>query len=325
MSGIVVIGIGSAVPERVLTNADLEKLVDTSNEWIVARTGIRTRHIAGKGENTSDLGTAAARKALEMAGLEATDVDIIILGTITPESGMPSTACMVQKKLGATASFAFDINAACSGFLYGLDMAEKYISADPALKILVIGAETLSNRTQWSDRSTCVLFGDGAGAVIVTGRQDGKGGMTSRLFSDGRLYKLLHMTPSPGMNPELSGDVEGVPYIKMEGREVFRYAVRALQEAAYSVLEAAGVGLEDVDLIIPHQANIRILKNLTERLGLDREKLYINVDKYGNTSAASIPIALDEAYLNGYIHENSLVLLCGFGGGFTWGASLLRW
>ncbi|MFP3983689.1 MAG: beta-ketoacyl-ACP synthase III [Desulfurivibrionaceae bacterium] len=325
MTGIVVIGTGSAVPERVLTNADLEKLVDTSNEWIVARTGIRTRHIAGKGENTSDLGTAAARKALEMAGLEATDVDIIIMGTITPESGMPSTACLVQKKLGANASFAFDINAACSGFLYGLDMAEKYILTDPALKILVIGSETLSDRTHWEDRSTCVLFGDGAGAVVVTGSQDGRGGMTSRLFSDGSLYKLLHMTPSRGMNPDLSGEAEEAPYIKMEGREVFRYAVRALQEAAYSVLEAAGVELGDVDLIIPHQANIRILNNLTERLGLDREKLYINVDKYGNTSAASIPIALDEAYLNGYIHENSLILLCAFGGGFTWGASLLRW
>ncbi len=325
MSGLVVIGTGSAVPERILANEDLEKLVDTSNDWIIARTGIRTRHIAGKGENTSDLGSAAGKRALEMAGLEAHEVDIIIVGTITPDSGMPSTACMVQNKLGATAAFAFDINAACSGFLYSLDIAEKYIQTDPALNILVIGAETLSDRTQWEDRATCVLFGDGAGAVVVTGSQGERSGMTSRLFSDGRLHNLLHMSPGPGMNPELSGDVKEDPSIRMEGREVFRYAVLALHDAVHSVLDSAGLGLEDVDLVIPHQANIRILQNLAERLNLDREKLYINVDKYGNTSAASIPIALDEANRKGLLHKDDQILICAFGGGFTWGASLFKW
>ncbi len=314
-----------ALPERVLTNEDLEKLVDTSKDWIITRTGIKTRCIAGKGENTSDLGTAAAKKALEMAGLEAAEIDIVIVATITPDSGMPSTACMVQKKLRATSAFAFDINAACSGFLYALDIAEKYILTDPSLKILVIGAETLSNRTQWQDRTTCVLFGDGAGAVVVTGDPNESGGMTSRLFSDGRLHKLLHMSPYPGMNRELSGKVTEGPAIKMEGREVFRCAVRAMQESVCTVLDEAGVRLEDVDLIIPHQANIRILQNLAERLGLEKEKLYINVNKYGNTSAASIPIALDEANWGGRIHKNDLVLICAFGGGFTWGASLFRW
>jgi len=325
MSGIVVIGTGSAVPERILTNEDLEKLVDTSNDWIITRTGIRTRYIAGKEENTSDLGAAASRHALDMAGLDPDEVDIIILGTITPDVGMPSTACLVQKKLGTRAAFAFDINAACSGFLYALDMAEKYIQADPTLKILVIGAETLSNRTQWEDRTTCVLFGDGAGAVVVTGSHNAKGGMTSRLFSDGRLHHLLYMSPSRGMNPGLSAEVEEGSCIKMEGHEVFRYAVRALQDSICAVLDTSGVGLEEVDLIIPHQANIRILQNLAERLNLDKEKLYINVDKYGNTSAASIPIALDQANRDGLIHENNRILLCAFGGGFTWGACMFRW
>lgn len=325
MSGIAIIGTGSALPAHVLTNKDLEKLVDTSDDWIISRTGIKTRHIAGKGEKTSDLGTAAAEKALEMAGLEAAEVDMIIVGTITPDSGMPSTACMLQKNLGANRAFAFDINAACSGFLYALDMAEKYLLADPLLKILIVGAETLSNRTQWEDRTTCVLFGDGAGAVVVTGSQDQDSGMISRLFSDGRLHNLLRMTPCPGTNKALSGELEKGPWIKMEGREVFRYAVRALQEAVDFVLDEAGLELGEVDLIIPHQANIRILQNLAERMNLDKEKLYINVDKYGNTSAASIPIALDEANRNGLIDKDSLILICAFGGGFTWGASLLRW
>lgn len=325
MSGIAIIGTGSALPAHVLTNKDLEKLVDTSDDWIISRTGIKTRHIAGKGEKTSDLGTAAAEKALEMAGLEAAEVDMIIVGTITPDSGMPSTACMLQKNLGANRAFAFDINAACSGFLYALDMAEKYILADPLLKILIVGAETLSNRTQWEDRTTCVLFGDGAGAVVVTGSQDQDSGMISRLFSDGRLHNLLRMTPCPGTNKDLSGELEKGPWIKMEGREVFRYAVRALQEAVDFVLDEAGLEIGEVDLIIPHQANIRILQNLAERMNLDKEKLYINVDKYGNTSAASIPIALDEANRNGLIDKDSLILICAFGGGFTWGASLLRW
>jgi 3-oxoacyl-[acyl-carrier-protein] synthase-3 len=322
---MMIIGTGSALPERVLTNSDLEKMVETSDEWITSRSGIKTRRIAGKGEETSQLATAAAKRALDMADIKAEQLDMVIVGTITCEISMPSCACLVQKNIGAENAFAFDINSACCGFLYGLDIAEKYIKANPDMHILVIGAENLSSRVNWQDRNTCVLFGDGAGAAVVSGATEGRGMISGNMFSDGRLYKLLHMNSAPSLNPDIAiPDYDG-SYIKMAGRDVFKYAVRALSDAVSGVLSQENITLDDVDIIVPHQANIRILRSLAERLEVPLEKLYINVFKYGNTSAASIPIALDEANRSGRLNEGEIVLLCAFGGGFTWGASLLRW
>ncbi|MCK5194336.1 MAG: ketoacyl-ACP synthase III [Desulfobulbaceae bacterium] len=325
MNRMMIIGTGAALPERVLTNFDLEKMVETSDEWITSRSGIKTRRIAGKGEETSKLATSAAKKALEMAGLGPEDLDMIVVGTITSEITMPSCACLVQKDLGAVNAFAFDINSACCGFLYGLDIADKYIKANPDLNVLVIGAENLSARVNWQDRNTCVLFGDGAGAAIVSGATPGRGMIVGKMFSDGNLYKLLWMNSAPSLNPALANPDHDGSYIKMAGRDVFKYAVRALAESVTDVLNQENLDIEDVDVIVPHQANIRILKSLADRLNIPLEKLYINVYKYGNTSAASIPIALDEANRAGLLQEGKIVLLCAFGGGFTWGASLLRW
>ena len=335
-----VCGTGSYLPESRLSNHDLEKMVETSDEWISTRTGIRSRRIAGAGEITSVLATRAARAALAAAGVRAEDIGLIVVATITAASPMPSCACRVQREIGADKAVAFDIGAACSGFVYGVDIVEKYIRANPGLKALVIGAETLSNRVDWSDRNTCVLFGDGAGAAVICGDSSGRGVLASRLFSDGRLGELLHMTPAAGSNPYLGGtppEGDGVDfsrlgrgngegsYIKMAGREVFRNAVRAMEDVVERVLADVGLTGDDIDLLIPHQANIRILENLAGRLGGDRGKIYINVDKYGNTSAASIPIALDEAVREGRVRPGDLVMLCAFGGGFTWGAQIIRW
>ncbi len=325
MMRMTVIGTGSALPDRILSNADLEKMVDTSDEWITTRTGIKNRRIATSGEETSKLAAAAGRRALEMAGISAAALDIIIVGTITSEIGMPSCACLVQKELGATNAFAFDLNAACSGFLYSLDLAEKYIKDDPGRTILVIGAETLSTRVNWQDRNTCVLFGDGAGACVVTGSNSGHGMLAGRLFSDGSLYELLFMNSAPSMNRDLQQPDYDGSYIKMAGRDVFKHAVRSMEDAVRSVLAQKQLTVSDVSLIIPHQANIRILQSLADRLAIPLEKIYINLDKYGNTSAASIPIALDEANREGRIREGEYLLLCAFGGGFTWGAALFRW
>lgn len=326
MSRMKIVGTGSALPAKVLSNADLERMVETSDEWITTRTGIRTRRIAGPGEETSRLAAAAGRRALEMAGLEATDLDLIVVGTITPEMTMPSAACLVQQELGAVNAFAFDLNAACSGFLYGLDVADKYVRNDPSLKALVIGAETLSTRVDWQDRNTCVLFGDGAGACVVTGGAEaGRGYLAAKLYADGSLWELLHLEGAASRNPDLKRPGQDDPAIKMVGREVFKHAVRAMAGAARQAMSEAGVEAEQLRLVIPHQANIRIIKSLAEYLSLPLEKIYVNVDKYGNTSAATIPIALDEANRDGRLRPGDLLLLCSFGGGFTWGASLIRW
>jgi len=325
MSRAVIIGTGSCLPERILTNADLEKMVDTSDEWITTRTGIKTRHIARAGEETSKLASVAARRALEMAGVTPAEVDMIVVGTISCEKAMPSCACLVQKELEAVNAFAFDINAACSGFLYGLDLADKYIHHNPDMKILVIGAENLSARTNWQDRNTCVLFGDGAGACLVTGNDQGRGILASKLYADGRLWELLHMDSAPSLNPDLCTLPSDGPFIKMVGKDVFRYAVRAMTEAITAVLEKEGLFLADISLIVPHQANIRILKSLADYLNVPLEKIYINVHKYGNTSAATVPIAMDEANREGRLQQGDLLLICTFGGGFTWGAALVRW
>jgi len=334
MTGAIIVGTGSYLPERVLTNNDLEKMVDTSDEWITTRTGIRSRRIAGPGEETSTMAATAAKRALDMAGLAAEDVDLIIVGTITPEKAMPSCACLVQEKIGAVNATAFDVNAACSGFLFGLDVADKYIKADPGKKILVIGAETLSARVNWQDRNTCILFGDGAGACVVTGGAPGSGIVDSRLYSDGRLWNLLYLDSMPRrvcpVVPPAAHGAAGITNsessaIQMQGRDVFKYAVRAMAQAVTELLAGAGVAIEEISIMIPHQANIRILKSLAERLGVPFEKMYVIVQKYGNTSAASVPITIDEANRAGRLLRGDLVLFCVFGGGFTWGTTLMRW
>ncbi len=320
-----VLGTGSHLPKRILPNSELEAMVDTSDEWITTRTGIKTRHIAGAGEETSHLAVKAAQNALEMAGLDAKDLDLIIVGTISSEVAMPSCACLVQKELGAVNAFAYDLNAACSGFLYGMDMADAYLCRNSAMKILVIGAETLSSRTNWQDRNTCILFGDGAGACIVTGAEPGSGVLASKLYADGNLHELLCMDSARGMNPDLSNADNQGSYIKMAGRDVFKHAVRAMYKAVTEVLQDAEIDKDDIKVFIPHQANIRILYSLLERLDIPVEKAYINMTKYGNTSAASIPIALDEVNRDGRLEKGDLVLFCAFGGGFTWGAAVVRW
>ena len=325
MKNSFVLGTGSCLPKRVLTNAELEGMVDTSDEWISTRTGIKTRRISGPGEETSKLAAAAARQALEMAGLTAADIDIILLATVSSEMSMPSCACLVQKELGALNAFAFDLNAACSGFVYGLDLADAYLKRDPALKIMVIGAETLSSRVNWQDRDTCVLFGDGAGACLVSGTTNGSGLIASKMFSDGRLFDLLRMDSARGMNPDLCNAQNQGSFITMIGRDVFRYAVRAMVGAVEHVLAQSGLAADDIALFIPHQANIRIVNSMIERLAVPAEKIYVNIDKYGNTSAASIPIALDEANREGRLRKGDLLLCCAFGSGFTWGASIIKW
>lgn len=323
--GTVVLGTGSCLPEKVLTNLELESIVDTSAEWIKSRTGIESRHIGGKGEKTYQLATQAAQKALEFAGVAAEEIGLIVLGTISSHMLMPSSACFVQKELGARNAFAYDINAACSGFLYGMDLADKYIKADHSMKVLVIGAETLSSRLNWQDRNTCILFGDGAGAAVLGYSATDRGIIGSNMHSDGSLWELLCMHAPQSFNPDLV--VEGNPgaYIQMEGREVFKHAVRAMADAVSGLLEREKISRESLNLVIPHQANMRILNNLIDRLHIPQSKVFINVSKYGNTSAASIPIALDEAHSSGLIAQGDTILFCSFGGGFTWGATLIKW
>ncbi len=323
--GTVVLGTGSCLPERVLTNKELETIVNTSADWIKTRTGIESRHIGGRGEQTYQLAANAAKMALAAAGVSAKELGLIVLGTISSHMLMPSSACFVQKEIGATNAFAYDLNAACSGFLYGLDLADKYIRADHSMKILVIGAETLSGRLNWQDRNTCILFGDGAGAAVFGHSDNERGVIGSNLLSDGSLWDLLYMHAPESLNSDLLVEGNTGAFIQMEGREVFKHAVRAMEDAVRGLLQKQNIDINAIDFVIPHQANMRILNNLIERLGLPRRKVFINVSKYGNTSAASIPIALDEANRNGLIAEGDNVLFCSFGGGFTWGATLIKW
>ncbi len=323
MNHAAVIGTGSCLPKRIVSNLDLEKIVDTSDEWITSRTGIKTRRIAGPGEENFHLAARAARQALDMADVSAQALDLILVATITPHMIMPSCACFVQAEIGAEKAFAFDINAACSGFLYGLDLADKYISTNPDMKILLIGSETLSARVNWHDRNTCILFGDGAGAVVVSGSND-RGIRASKLYSDGRLWNLLYMNSADSMNPELQQDQEGC-YMQMSGPDVFKFAVRSMEDSIHRLLHQENISIDDLALVIPHQANVRILNKLSERLSIPDDKMFINVDRYGNTSAASIPIALDEVNRKNGLHKDDMILLCSFGGGFTWGALLMQW
>ncbi len=321
-----IVGTGSCVPEKVLTNKDLEQIIDTSDEWITTRTGIKERHIAQEGENNSDLAVGAARRALEMAGIPPADLDLIIAGTLTPDMPMPSVACLVQKELGAKRAGAMDISATCSGFLYSLSVADKFVRCSPDTKVLVIGSEVLSRRTNWQDRTTCVLFADGAGAAVVTGARGENGIVSTHLHADGSVWELLTIKGLGTAHPVDESILEkGWQYIEMQGRDVFKHAVKALESVAFEALDASGWTLEDIDLLIAHQANIRILEHLRERLSLPKDKVFINIHKYGNTSAASIPIALDEANRQGRLKAGDKVLMISFGGGFTWAGVTMRW
>ena len=314
-----IVGTGSHLPEKVLTNADLEKIVDTSDEWIRSRTGIRSRHIAAEGELTSDLALPAAQEALQSAGIAAGDIDMIIVATTTPDMIFPSTACILQSRLGIAGCPAFDLQAVCSGFVYALNTADLFIRAGQAKKVLVVGAEVYSRILDWNDRGTCVLFGDGAGAVVLAA-SDTPGILATRLHADGSHKDQLSVPGSV-----CGGKVWGRPFVHMDGGSVFRFAVRVFEEVAHEVLDQAGLTVSDLDWFVPHQANIRIMEATARRLGLPVEKVIATVDHHGNTSAASIPLALDEAVHDGRIRAGQTLLLEAVGGGFTWGAVLLRW
>ncbi|HZF24262.1 MAG TPA: beta-ketoacyl-ACP synthase III [Burkholderiales bacterium] len=314
-----IVGTGSYLPEKILTNADLEKIVDTSDEWIRSRTGIRSRHIAADGELTSDLALPAAQKALQSAGVAAGDLDMIIVATTTPDMIFPSTACILQSRLGIAGCPAFDLQAVCSGFVYALGTADLFIRAGQAKKVLVVGAEVYSRILDWNDRGTCVLFGDGAGAVVLAASNT-PGILATRLHADGSYKDHLSVPGSV-----CGGKVWGRPFVHMDGGSVFRFAVRVFEEVAHEVLDQAGLKVSDLDWFVPHQANIRIMEATARRLGLPVEKVIATVDHHGNTSAASIPLALDEAVRDGRIRPGQTLLLEGVGGGFTWGAVLLRW
>ncbi len=321
MSGIYsrIIGTGSYLPAKVLTNADLAGTVDTSDEWILQRTGIRERHIAADNEKASDLAMQASRRALEMAGIAADQLDLIIVATTTPDMVFPSTACILQSKLGVKNMPAFDVQAVCSGFVYALNTADLYIKSGQYEHILVVGAEVYSRILDWSDRGTCVLFGDGAGAVVLK-RSDTPGILASRLHADGSHADILSV---PGQ--VCGGAVSGRPLLQMDGGAVFKFAVKVLEEVALETLEAAGLQKTDIDWLIPHQANIRIIQATAKKLGMTMERVITTVDRHANTSAASVPLALDEAVRDGRIREGHRVMLEGVGGGFTWGAVLLQW
>jgi len=321
-----IVGTGSYRPERVLTNFELEKMVDTNNEWITARTGIKERRIAADHEMTSDLAVNAARKALEMANTKPEEIDLVIVGTITGDYPWPSTACLVQDKLGAVNAAAWDVSAACSGFVYALASATQYLESGHSKKALVIGAEVLSRIIDWEDRNTCILFGDGAGAVVLEAQDGEQGILSSHLHSDGSYWELLYQPGFGARNPaSVSGIEQRLPFLHMAGNEVFKVAVRSLYDVAIEALDANQMTAKDVDLLFPHQANRRILDAVKKRLKLNDDQMYVNVDMCGNTSGASIPLALDEANRNGQLHEGDILLFDAFGGGFTWGAALVRW
>jgi len=323
-------GTGSYSPTKVLTNADLEKLVDTSDEWITSRTGIKERRIAAAGEATSDLATRAAQQALENANVAAEDLDLIILATVSPDTFFPSTACYVQSRLGAKNAAAFDISAACSGFLYALQIARTFFNSSQVNNVLIIGAEKISGMVNWEDRNTCVLFGDGAGAAVLT-RQDDPNESSRRVLStvmgsDGDQTDLLVVPGGGSRLPITSENVDrGLNTICMVGKEVYRYAVNAMRNACEEALESARLKPKDVALVIPHQANLRIIDAIMDRLGLPREKAFVNLHKYGNTSAAALPIALNEANRSGAIKKGDKVLLVAFGAGLTWAAAVVEW
>jgi 3-oxoacyl-[acyl-carrier-protein] synthase III len=320
----VIRGCGAYLPEKVLTNEELSRLVDTTDDWITERTGIKERHIAAEGELTSDLGVAAAKRALEAAGIDGTDIDLIILATSTPDQTFPATAVTIQAALGATQGAAFDIQAVCSGFVYALTTADNFLKSGQHKRALVIGAETFSRILDWEDRTTCVLFGDGAGAVVleaqrVTGKtMEDRGIIGSVLRSDGRYKNMLYVDGGPSSS-------KSVGHLRMQGREVFRFAVSAIAEVIDDTLKAYDLSPDDIDWFVPHQANKRILDGTAKKLGIPAEKIVMTLERHGNTSAASIPLALDTAIRDGRLKKGNLVLMEAMGGGFTWGSVLARW
>ncbi len=326
-SHVRIAGTGSYLPEKVLTNADLEKTVDTSDEWITSRTGIRERRIAGENEFTSHLAAKAGKRALEQAGLDPSDLDLIVVATITPDTLTPATACYVQQLLGSQGAVAFDVSAACSGFLYALEIAKSSVASGAFRNALIIGAEKLSAFVNWEDRNTCVLFGDGAGAAVLLPSENGEGKvLSSHLGTDGAQAKLLHIPGGGSACPITINNAENhLAALAMSGKEVFKHAVTAMRRAAETALEDAGVTAQDIKLFIPHQANLRIIYAITERMNISKEDVYINLDKYGNTSAAAVAIALDEAHREGRIERGDKILLFAFGAGLTWASAVIEW
>ena len=327
LRGAGIIGIGSFVPKTVLTNADLEKIVDTTDEWIVTRSGIRERRILGDEDIAcSDMGCEAAKRALESAGIPVEKIDLIICATITGDMPFPSTACLIQDKIGAVNAAAFDLHAGCSGWVYALSTATQFIRSGTYDYVLVVGSDALSRCTDWTDRSTCVLFGDAAGAAVLAPAEEGAGVLATYLGSDGSGAHSLKINAGGSKMPTTEETVRnGQHYIHMEGREVFKFAVKIMAEASLKVLDMCGLTHDDVDLFVPHQANTRIIDAAAQRLDLPAEKVFVNVQNYGNTSAASIPLALDEAYHSGRIKQGDVVVVVGFGAGLTWAAGVIKW
>lgn len=323
---VAIVGTGAYLPERVLTNQDLEKMVETTDEWIVTRTGIRERHIAREDEASSDMAAVAATRALESAGISARDVDGIIVTTVTPDMLFPSTASIVQQRIGAEHAFCYDVEAACAGFIYGLEIARGMLVAGTARTMLVIGAEKLTSFTDWEDRATCVLFGDAAGAAVLRMEHHAEGILSTVLGCNGALTGLLYL-PAGGsrMPPSPETIKKRLHYMKMQGRDVFRHAVCCMADAALQAVQKAGLTKDQIDWVIPHQANMRIIQAVSERIGIPLERFCVNVDRVGNTSSATIPVALDEAVRDKRIRKGHHIVFVAFGGGFTWGAMVVRW
>ncbi|NLJ50050.1 MAG: ketoacyl-ACP synthase III [Candidatus Atribacteria bacterium] len=320
-----ILGVGACVPQKVVTNFDLEKIVDTSDEWIVSRSGIRERRIASENETTSTLAIEAARIALEKAQIKPSHLDLIIVATVTPDMLFPATACILQRELGAENAACFDLEAGCTSFVYALSIAEKYLSAGGGNFALIVGAETLSKILDWEDRATCVLFGDGAGAAVI-GLGEKPGIISTHLGSDGGGANYIEVPAGISRLPASIDTVQNrLHYIKMSGNEVFKFAVKIMKEASLKVIEKGHIKIEDVNLFIPHQANIRIIQSAAKRLGIVEDRIFVNIHKYANTSSASIPLALSEAVQEGRIQEGDIILLVGFGAGLTWGSVLIRW
>ncbi|OHB39925.1 MAG: 3-oxoacyl-ACP synthase [Planctomycetes bacterium GWB2_41_19] len=319
-------GIGSYLPDKVLTNYDLEKMVDTTNDWIIQRTGIKERRIVENGVTTSDIATQASLRAMEDAGVSPKDLDMIITSTITPDHIFPSTSCYIQQKIGATRACAFDILAACAGFIYAMSIGQSFINSGAMKTVLVVGAECLSKITDYTDRSTCVLFGDGAGAVIIQRNPVKHEILSSILAADGSEADVLIMPGGGARNPaSLESVQQRLHYIQFKGKEVFKLAINNITNLILETTRENGLTLDDIDLIIPHQSNLRIIEATMEKLGLPMEKAFVNIDKYGNTSSASVPIAMDEARKQGRLRKGNIVMLVAFGGGLTWGSSVIRW
>lgn len=328
MKRVKIIGTGSYVPEKVLTNFDIEKIVDTSDEWIRTRTGMSERHIASDRDKASDLAVKAANRALKDSGIAPDEIDLILVATATPDMFFPSTACFVQSSIGAGRSAAFDISAACSGYIYALSVAENYIKSDKYNTVLLIASEVFSKYIDWGDRNTCVLFGDGAAATILRGvkgrRMDGI--ISTHIYSNGRYADLLYMRGGGSSCPLTHESINHkLHFLKMKGNSLFKIAIKNMSEVAREALSSNGYKISDVDILIPHQANKRIIDAVAENLKIPQEKIFINIEKYGNTSAASIPLALDEALKGGRIKKGDLILMVAFGGGLTWGSALIRW